>query len=170
MESSQKICFDLLIFGNCTKRKDCSICKDNISLKAFNLGAKEFKPKGESKPQFSVNLGATEYLPSSQVSITTKQENNESPLSNKDIPIEDNGDDFDELSDEMADDEAMEKIYQIIDNEIDNESDDEKWFPKFENCECCKGFIYQCKGETCKDLGVCFCKVKNIHDEIDDYE
>jgi len=28
-----------------------------------------------------------------------------------------------------------------------------------ENCPCCKGFVYNCSGEACKNLGRCYCKV-----------
>jgi hypothetical protein len=28
------------------------------------------------------------------------------------------------------------------------------------NCECCKGNVYECEGETCVQLGSCYCLVK----------
>jgi hypothetical protein len=69
---------------------------------------------------------------------------------------EDDEDDVDKLEDEFL--EEMIDPNQFDDDE--DESDDEKWFPKFMNCECCKGFVYKCQGETCQTLGKCFCKLK----------
>jgi len=42
----------------------------------------------------------------------------------------------------------------------DESSDEDKWFPRFRNCDCCKGFIYNCKGETCTNMRYCYCKMK----------
>ena len=47
----------------------------------------------------------------------------------------------------------------------DDSADEEKWFPKYKDCECCHGFVYKCKGDTCSSLGQCFCKMK---DDVDD--
>lgn len=46
-------------------------------------------------------------------------------------------------------------------DDLDSESEDEdKWYPDFSNCECCEGYIYACVGETCRYLGMCYCKMK----------
>ena len=46
------------------------------------------------------------------------------------------------------------------------EADDEdKWFPKYKDCDCCQGFIFKCKGQTCSDLGQCYCKMKDDCDK-----
>jgi hypothetical protein len=50
--------------------------------------------------------------------------------------------------------------------EEEEESDDEKWFPKYKDCECCKGFIYKCKGDVCLNMDACNCKMK---DECENY-
>jgi len=39
------------------------------------------------------------------------------------------------------------------------ESDEESWYPKYKDCECCKGFVYKCKGEACSHLKFCVCKI-----------
>lgn len=36
---------------------------------------------------------------------------------------------------------------------------------RFKNCTCCKGEIYNCKGDTCKILGVCYCY---LHEELEE--
>lgn len=36
---------------------------------------------------------------------------------------------------------------------------------RFKNCTCCKGEIYNCKGVTCKILGVCYCY---LHEELEE--
>ena len=55
-------------------------------------------------------------------------------------------------------------------NDSENEDEDEdkdKWIPKYKDCECCYGFVYSCKGDTCASLGQCFCKMK---DDIEEEE
>jgi hypothetical protein len=63
----------------------------------------------------------------------------------------------------------------IINNDVmeemgaeDDESDDEKWFPKYKDCECCKGFVYKCKGDACVNMGTCYCKIKEECDSEDE--
>ena len=60
----------------------------------------------------------------------------------------------------VANNEIMEELGE------DQESDEEKWYPKYHNCECCKGFVYKCKGLACANLGMCYCKMQ----EECDYE
>lgn len=31
---------------------------------------------------------------------------------------------------------------------------------KFAGCECCKGYIYNCKAEMCHNMGVCYCVMR----------
>ena len=56
---------------------------------------------------------------------------------------------------DMVEDEVMEEIGN------DESEDEDKWVPKYKNCECCHGFVYKCKGETCSSLGQCYCKMKD---------
>ena len=37
---------------------------------------------------------------------------------------------------------------------------------EMEDCECCRGFVEECKGQTCKILGQCFCFTKHCVDDI----
>ena len=42
-------------------------------------------------------------------------------------------------------------------DEFGEESDDEdKWYPKYKDCECCKGFVFKCKGKACENLEQCY--------------
>jgi hypothetical protein len=31
------------------------------------------------------------------------------------------------------------------------------WYPRFQGCNCCKGYIYNCQDATCQALGTCGC-------------
>ena len=39
---------------------------------------------------------------------------------------------------------------------------------EFENCECCKGYPYNCNGSICRNLGVCHCKMHKNMNMIND--
>ena len=42
--------------------------------------------------------------------------------------------------------------------------------PEFGDCECCHGYIDNCKGDVCKDLGICQCVMrKEMEDDEIDY-
>ena len=45
--------------------------------------------------------------------------------------------------------------------ELDEEEDENKFFEKYKNCTCCKGYVYKCNGDTCKSLGQCYCKMSD---------
>ena len=67
--------------------------------------------------------------------------------------------------------EIMEEIKKenIDENYSDSEEDEEKdeWIPKYKDCPCCYGFVFNCKGDTCASLGQCYCKMK---DDIEEEE
>ena len=82
--------------------------------------------------------------------------------------------DDDEDDEEEVDEDVKEKMDIIVKDmveadiieEMGDESEDEdKWFPKYKDCECCNGFVFKCKGETCADLGQCYCKMKDDCDK-----
>lgn len=80
---------------------------------------------------------------------------------------------YSEGEDDDEDQEFQDKIFaemmeENIQFEDDDESDEDKWFPKFRNCECCKGFVYKCEGSTCQNLGKCYCKIKSQMDGDND--
>ena len=75
------------------------------------------------------------------------------------------------LDDDKEDEEVNEKLDMIVKDmaedevmeELGNEEseDEDKWIEKYKNCECCRGFVYKCKGDTCASLGQCYCKMKD---------
>jgi len=91
--------------------------------------------------------------------------NNENNKDNHNYMYED--EDEENMADKIF--SEMEMMEENINLEEEDESDDEKWFPKYRNCECCKGFVYKCEGDTCKNLGKCYCKVQSqIEGDNDD--
>jgi hypothetical protein len=168
--NEKNTCKDKLINGNCTLGKDCLACNSNENEKEMfanlnlNTDAKVFVPKSKrvedtSNAKLNLNLGAAEYIPKIQC--------------NENVEVNDNVEPEDELNDEDYEGEEFDMIMKdIINNEAleeleEEESDDEKWFPRFKDCECCKGFIYKCNGTACLNMGTCYCKMK---EECDDEE
>ena len=80
---------------------------------------------------------------------------------------------------EQVKDEIDEEISKEIEKEVmsemekirfiqDDSEDEDKWFPDYQNCKCCQGFVYNCKGEICSSLGQCYCKMKDdIEEDIE---
>jgi hypothetical protein len=187
MNSGVKICLDKQVFGECTKGKDCQACHlsifnkiDNTPLNIndlnLNKNAKGYIPKSkrldnskvnqdnskELENKLILNLHAKEYVP---------KYFNENPKVREELNVED---DEDELPD---DDEGVEFdiiMKDILNNEImeeleeEEECDEDKWFPKYNDCECCKGFIYKCKGVACENMESCYCKIKDECDQEED--
>jgi hypothetical protein len=62
---------------------------------------------------------------------------------------------------------TLKKLYKIEINENiyqnlgDDGEDENKFFDKYKNCSCCKGYVYKCNGEACKSLGQCYCKMSD---------
>ena len=133
----------------------------NLTL---NKSAKDYIPRKieqdkekiqEKLDKLNFNLEAEEYKPRNFT-----QTNYEYPYTVKTF-----GEDDDEVFEDLQDEELDLIVNDIIENDAyedfeEEESDDEKWFPKFQNCECCRGFIYKCKGVACINMGVCYCKMK----------
>jgi len=184
---NDSLCFDLIVFGNCTRRKECLFCNDTESnvkpsiIKDLDVKAQEYIPKkklqakqvnSNNNPSMPVtnnhqsntvddtsnqftklkfNLDAEEYVP-------RKNMNNCGNYFVKNYEDDDGNVEGDELEIIMKD---------IMDDEelSDNEEED-KWWPKYQNCECCKGYIYRCSGKACEHLDSCYCKIK---DDVEDY-
>jgi hypothetical protein len=135
---------------NC-KGENCETCvKENLGDKLgevnLNVNAKEFVPKSKEKLNF--NLKAEEYKPSEQLQGEEVLENGE------EVEEDEIGDDIDKIMNDIENDDALDEL------EEEDESDEDKWFPKYKDCECCKGFVYKCNGPSCQSLGECFCKMK----------
>ena len=132
----------------------------------LNKEAKEFIPtKNRIPDKLKLNENAKEYIPKEKRPVKEK------------IKIEyvegDDEDDEEKVKDEIdmiMKDEIENEVMNELTNkgEIDDDSEDEdKWLPKYKDCECCHGFVYKCPGESCKNLGQCYCKMK---DEVDNDE
>ncbi len=121
----------------------------------LNKEAKEFIPTKNRIPEkLNLNKDAKEYVPKPKVKVEYVE----------------GDDDDEEVKDEidmMVKDEIENEVMNELTKEghIDDDSEDEdKWLPKYKDCECCHGFVYKCPGESCKNLGQCYCKMK---DEVD---
>jgi len=140
----------------------------------FNKDAKVWKPKTQKTEELSDIKNGIE-----NIDIKTKT-NNDNVLYNLNATefkpkqyveyVEDDGDvDEDEIdqefdqTDKQLIDELVKKE-QIFNDEM---SDEDNWFPKYQDCNCCKGFIYKCEGEVCNSLGACFCKSQDDYDNDD---
>ena len=109
----------------------------------LNKNAKEYIPTKNRLPKkLDFNLNAKEYKPKEKGEVNDNEE--EEVQEKMDMIVKD-----------MAEDAVME--------ELGNEgSDDEDvWLQKYKDCQCCQGFVYKCKGETCSSLGQCYCKMKD---------
>jgi hypothetical protein len=192
MSSGVKVCLDRQILGECTKKQDCPVCNssfsdvNNITNSIQNMGinvnelnlnknAKGYVPKskriqeGSSNQQvnsenklddkLNLNLMAKEYIPKS---IATQNQITYTPEYFEDDNDEEYaGEEFYMIMKDIIDNEVMEEL------EEEDEADEDRWFPKYKDCECCKGFVYKCKGVACEFMDACYCKMK---DECDDEE
>lgn len=121
----------------------------------------------------SLNNKAKEYIPSKCYTTNINMENNKKILienqtkfiqeSYSEYTEDSNSNSFDEYINKEIDRETA-LHYNIYNkqniNDSYSESDEDKWYPDFKNCECCEGFVYLCKGETCQELNICYCKIK----------
>ena len=120
----------------------------------LNKDAKEYVPtKKRNQDKLNLDLNAKEYKPKPAVEY-----------------VEADDDDDDEQVKEQMDmivkDMVEEEVMQELGN--DDSEDEDKWLPKYKDCECCHGFVYKCKGETCQALGQCYCKMKDDCDNVDE--
>ena len=95
------------------------------------------------------NLNAAEYKPKEKIEEEVREE-------------------FDMIMGDIIESEVQEEFAKQIklNNSLDDESEDEeKWFPKYKDCPCCNGFVYNCNGEACISLGQCYCKMKDDIEE-----
>lgn len=163
MSQQTEECQDKLLNGQCTKGKDCEICnkkvKDKMKELELNTNAKVFVPKKKKEKVETINLNvnASEYIPIENRNNLENKKNN-MPVESNDLNQEYiDQDELDKFEDDLAEEDIM--------AEMEESDDEDKWFPQYQNCECCKGFVYRCKGETCKSLGQCFCKMKDDCEE-----
>ena len=107
-----------------------------------------------------LNKNAKEYIPTKRRIKREKEESNIQKIQyiEADDDEEEENDikeKIDKIEKDMIEEEAIEELGD------DLSDDEDKWFPMYRDCECCKGFVYNCKGEACVDLGQCYCKMKD---------
>lgn len=172
MSSSATSCFEKLHMGNCSKGEACVECNNDskgiisgVNDLNLNSNAKVYVPKSrktenssastnntnmsennQNDPKLNLNLNAQEFVPKTKAAET------------QDDDEDYEGEEFDMMMNDIIDNEMMEEMEE-------EESDDEKWMPKYKDCECCKGFVYKCKGTACVNLGICHCKMREECDE-----
>jgi hypothetical protein len=139
----------------------------------MNLNAKEYVPKQNTNNNNNVqfNLGANEYVPRKQIQNQNYQQNyygyqnqNQNYQPNFYQNNQNQGnfnqgykEDFEKLK---ISNEPKPKTNYKGNEDFGDESDEESWYPKYKDCECCKGFVYKCKGEACSHLKFCVCKIQ----------
>ena len=110
----------------------------------LNKNAKEYIPtKRRIKREEESNIQKIQYIEADD------DEEEENDIKEK----------IDKIEKDMIEEEAIEELGD------DLSDDEDKWFPMYRDCECCKGFVFNCNGEICADLGQCFCKMKDECDK-----
>ena len=159
-------CPDIVLSGNCLKGDDCPFCSPILNVN-LNVNAKGWVPKSKrtnepadqkTSEKLQFNLNAAEYRPKGNNEIDEEMAKL-NVLEEEEEDEDYEGEEFDMIMKDIINNEVLEQIAD------DDESDDEKWFPKFKDCECCKGFIYKCTGVACVNMGTCYCKMKEECDE-----
>jgi len=153
-----------------TKAKEFIPKKKNLNSNTentINSNNSNQKTNEVENKMLKLNLNASEYVPTKINNVNNNnviQGNTYSEqiqYSNyENSKVQEPYYDFDEPNEDELD-MIMKDMMENDEMECEEESDDEKWFPKFKDCECCKGFVYKCKGNACQYLGACYCKVKN---------
>ena len=111
--------------------------EDKKEENKLNKNAKEYIPTKNRIPEkLNLNLNAKEYQPK------------EKALNNEDDDIDDI------IVKDMAENEVMEELGN------EESEDEDKWIEKYKDCQCCQGFVDKCNGETCAQLGQCYCKMQ----------
>ena len=123
----------------------------------LNKDAKEYIHNKKRIPEkIDFNLTAIEYRPKKVVEYIEADDD------------DDEEDDVKEKMDMIVKDIVESEVMEEMGNEISE--DEEKWLPEYKDCECCHGFVYKCAGESCKNLGQCYCKMKDEVEGNDDEE
>ena len=119
--------------------------------KELNKDATEYIPTKKRIPEkLEFNLEAKEYKPKQVVEYVEGDDEDE------DDEVKEK---MDMIAKDMVEEEVMEEMGK------DDSEDEDKWYPNYKDCNCCKGFVYKCKGEICADLGQCYCKMKDDCDK-----
>ena len=118
----------------------------------LNKDAKEYIPTKNRIPKIiDLNIASQEFRPKEIIEYIEANDD------------EDEENEVQEKMDMIVKDMLEEEFIEEIGN--DESEDEDKWFPKYKDCDCCQGFVFKCKGETCADLGQCYCKMKDECDK-----
>ena len=74
---------------------------------------------------------------------------------------EEEDEDVNNKMDMIANDMVVNDMIEAAKDDNSDEEDENKFFEKYKNCTCCKGYVYKCNGDTCKSLGQCYCKMSD---------
>ena len=116
----------------------------------------------------NVTLSTTtkDYIPK----IKDKENGEKNKNANDDNYTENNKNfkDYDYTVNDSVQQSLKSQNYKGLDDELiaNDESDKEIWIPKYQNCECCEGFVYKCKGIACVSIGSCYCKFTEEMEEF----
>ena len=128
-----------------------------LEYEVLNKNAKEYIPTKKRIPQtIDFSLKAKEFRPKQIVEYIEANDD------------EEDENEINEKMDMIAKDMVECDIIEEMGN--DESEDEDKWFPNYKDCECCQGFVFKCKGQTCADLGQCYCKMKDDCDKEVDKE
>ncbi len=112
---------------------------------SLNKEAKEYVPTKNRK--LDLNLEAKEYKPKNKIKNAELDDEEDEDVNNK--------------MDMIANDMVENDIIEAAKDENSDDEDENKFFEKYKNCTCCKGYVYKCNGDTCKSLGQCYCKMSD---------
>ena len=123
-----------------------------MEYEQLNENAKEYIPTKKRIPQIiDLSLKLKEYRPKQIVEYVEADDDEEDENEIKEK--------MDMIMKDMVEDDIVEEMGN------EESEDEDKWFPKYKDCDCCQGFIFKCKGQTCADLGQCYCKMKDDCDK-----
>ena len=120
--------------------------EDKNQVQSLNKEAKEYIPTKNKKLNF--NLDAKEYQPKEKQKNIELDEDDDEEVDKK----------IDMIANDMVENDLIEEQAKANDSD---EEDENKFYSKYKNCQCCKGYVYKCNGDTCKSLGQCYCKMSD---------
>ena len=123
--------------------------EDKKEENKLNKNAKEYIPTKNRIPEkLNLNLNAKEYQPKEKQKNIELDEDDDEEVDKK----------IDMIANDMVENDLIEEQAKANDSD---EEDENKFYPKYKNCQCCKGYVYKCNGDTCKSLGQCYCKMSD---------
>ena len=148
-------------------KDDISPSKSNVNVEMKDNNNNDVGIKKNGKLLEGIDINSKPYIPNKKINGYDVEGLDDE----KDEDNEDNEDDSEEVEiienqlDQIIDNEIINQHDALfLDNEEDEISDEDKWYPKFANCECCKGYLHKCENEVCKSLSICYCKAQEDYD------